>query len=39
VLAWDLDFNRDMALMVSAKLDAIVTDSLETMLERKRELA
>ena len=39
VLAWDLDFDRDMARMAAARLDAIVTDSLEEMLERKRKLA
>ena len=39
VLAWDSDFDRDMARMAAARLDAIVTDSLEEMLERKRKLA
>jgi hypothetical protein len=39
VLAWDLDFDRDIARMAAAKLDAIVTDSLVEMLERKRKLA
>ena len=39
VLAWDLDFDRDMEKMASVRLDAIVTDSLQEMLELKRELA
>ena len=39
VLAWDLDFDRDMARMAAARLEAIVTDSLQEMLERKGELA
>ncbi len=39
VLAWDLDFGRDMERMAAARLDAVVTDSLQEMLERKRELA
>ncbi|MCH9016741.1 MAG: hypothetical protein IIB89_03130 [Chloroflexi bacterium] len=39
VLAWDLDFDRDMEQMAAARLDAIVTDSLQEMLDRKRELA
>ena len=39
VLAWDLDFDRDMGQMAAARLDAVVTDSLQEMLERKRELA
>lgn len=39
VLAWDLDFDRDMERMAAARLDAIVTDSLQEMLGQKRELA
>ena len=39
VLAWDLDFDRDMAQMAAVRLDAVVTDSLQEMLELKRELA
>jgi glycerophosphoryl diester phosphodiesterase len=39
VLAWDLDFDRDLAKMAAARLDGVVTDSLEEMLDRKRELA
>ena len=39
VLAWDLDFDRDMEKMAGARLEAIVTDSLQEMLDRKLELA
>ena len=39
VLAWDLDFDRDMEKMAAARLEAIVTDSLQAMLEGKRDLA
>ena len=39
VLAWDLDFDRDMEQMAAVRLDAVVTDSLEEMLGRKLELA
>ena len=39
VLAWDLDFDRNMEKMADARLEAIVTDSLQEMLDRKRELA
>ena len=39
VLAWDLDFDRDMEQMAAARLDAIVTDSLQEMLDQKRQLA
>ena len=39
VLAWDLDFDRDMERMVGARLEAIVTDSLEDMLDRRRNIA
>ncbi|HIM37525.1 MAG TPA: hypothetical protein EYM38_05795 [Dehalococcoidia bacterium] len=39
VLAWDLDFDRDMEQMAAARLDAIVTDSLQEMLDRKQKLA
>ena len=39
VLAWDLDFDRNMENMAAARLDAVVTDSLQEMLDRKRELA
>lgn len=39
VLAWDLDFGRDMERMAAARLDGVVTDSLQEMLEQKRKLA
>jgi glycerophosphoryl diester phosphodiesterase len=39
MLAWDLDFDRDMEQMAAARLDAMVTDSLKEMLDRKRDLA
>ncbi|MQG44446.1 MAG: hypothetical protein FI712_01850 [SAR202 cluster bacterium] len=39
VLAWDLDFDRDMERMAGARLEAIVTDSLEEMLDRRRNIA
>jgi glycerophosphoryl diester phosphodiesterase len=39
VLAWDVDFGGDFRLMASARLDAVVTDRLESMLAQKRELA
>jgi glycerophosphoryl diester phosphodiesterase len=36
VLAWDLDFDRDVEKMAAARLDGFVTDSLEEMLDRKK---
>lgn len=39
VLAWDLDFDRNLEQMSAAHLDATVTDSLQEMLDQKRELA
>ena len=39
VLAWDLDFGRDMEAMAAVRLDAIVTDSLGQMVALKQELA
>ena len=39
MLAWDLDFHRDMQAMASARLDATVTDALTQMIERKRTLS
>jgi len=39
VLAWDLDFDRDLARMAAVHLEAFVTDSLQEMLDRKREFA
>ena len=38
MLAWDLDFDSDLARMASVRLDAVVTDSLEKLLEQKRRL-
>lgn len=38
VLAWDLDFDRDIEEMAAARLDGFVTDSLEEMLGRKKSL-
>ena len=35
VLAWDLDFNRDIEQMAAARVDGIVTDSLQDLLDRK----
>ena len=35
ILAWDLDFNRDLEQMAGARVDGIVTDSLQEMLDRK----
>jgi glycerophosphoryl diester phosphodiesterase len=39
VLAWDVDFDRDLGAMASERLDAVVTDHLADMLERKDTLA
>ena len=39
VLAWDLDFDRDFEKMAAVRLEAIVTDSLQEMLDRKQEWA
>lgn len=39
VLAWDLDFNRDVEKMAAVGLDGFVTDSLQEMLDRKKGLA
>ena len=39
MLAWDLDFHRDMQSMASARLDATVTDALTQMIEQKRTLS
>ena len=38
MLAWDLDFDGDLARMAAVRLDAVVTDSLERLLEQKRRL-
>jgi len=39
VLAWDVDFGGDFSMMALARLDAVVTERLETMVARKRALA
>ncbi len=39
VLAWDLDFKRDMEAMAEARLEAVVTDRLAETVRQKRELA
>ena len=39
VLAWDLDFDCDLEAMAAARLDAVVTDRLGQIVDRKRELA
>ena len=39
VLAWDLDFGRNLERMAAARLEAVVTDSLQEMLDQKRKLA
>ncbi|MBC8281651.1 MAG: glycerophosphodiester phosphodiesterase [Chloroflexi bacterium] len=39
VLAWDLDFDRDMERMAAVRLEAVVTDSLQEMLDLKQEFA
>ena len=38
VLAWDVDFDQDLQRMAEARLDAIVTDSLRNILDRKEIL-
>ena len=39
VLAWDLDFNGDLEKMAATRLDAVVTDSLDVMVQRRKALA
>ena len=39
VLAWDLDFDQHIEKMAAVRLEAFVTDSLQEMLDKKRELA
>lgn len=39
VLAWDLDFGRDVEKMASQSLEATVTDDLDLMIDRKHEVA
>ena len=38
-LAWDVDFDRDLSRMADARLDATVTDNLESLLRQRRHLA
>ena len=38
-LAWDVDFDGDMARMAEARLDAVVTDNLVNLLQQKATLA
>ena len=37
-LAWDVDFDCDLSQMADARLDATVTDNLETLLQQRRQL-
>ena len=39
MLAWDVDFDGDLDLMASARLDAVVTNNLAVLVQRKRELS
>ncbi len=39
VLAWDLDFDQDLSEMASVGLEAVVTNNLSALVERKQELA
>ena len=39
MLAWDVDFGRDLAAMASARLEAVVTDHLAETVEQKQTLA
>ncbi len=39
MLAWDLDFDRDLQAMASVHLDATVTDALTQMVQEKQALA
>ena len=38
-LAWDVDFGCDLSRMAEARLDATVTDNLESLIRQRRELA
>ena len=38
-LAWDVDFDCDLARMASSRLDAVVTDDLSTLLKQRQRLA
>ena len=37
-LAWDVDFGRDLSRMVAARLDAVVTDCLDGLLQQRARL-
>ena len=37
-LAWDVDFGRDLRLMAAARLDATVTDNLDSLLRQREKL-
>ena len=37
-LAWDVDFDRDLARMAANRLDAVVTDDLFGLLKKRQEL-
>ena len=39
VLAWDVDFGRDLERMAALRLEAMVTDDVPLMVRRKQELA
>ena len=38
ILAWDLDFNQDLVKMAATRVDGVVTNSLQDMLNRKATL-
>lgn len=38
MLAWDVDFGRDLVRMAGAHLDAVVTDNLADLVQQKRDL-
>lgn len=38
-LAWDVDFDCDLSLMASNRLDAVVTDNLSALLNQRQRLA
>lgn len=37
-LAWDVDFGRDLHRMAAARLDAVVTDNLDSLLRQREKL-
>ncbi|MFQ6026953.1 MAG: glycerophosphodiester phosphodiesterase [Dehalococcoidia bacterium] len=39
LLAWDVDFDCDLKRMAEARLDAVVTDRLDSLLAQKQQLA